>query len=353
MELKKYIKELELGSTKNKKIKLKNNIIVAPMAGITDRAFRQINYEISDIALIYDEMVSAKAVVYKDQKTLNMLKAFEGEDERIRGIQLFGDDPKDFKNAILEIKQREKEGLLNIDIIDINMGCPAPKVVKNGAGCFILKNLKLASEIAKEARSVWNKVLGFKIRIGISEESINAKEVCKILEKEGADYIIIHARTYEGMFSAEPNYDIVREIKNEANIPIIYNGGIFSKEDAASAFEKTNADGICIARGAFLNPYLVSELAPKDKDKNKKENKENKEKKEKKEKLIKQIRRHFELNVKYLGEKRGATEFRKNLIWYSKAFEGSNVLRSKISLLKDKESFKIFDEELKKLNLKK
>lgn len=343
MELKKYIKELELGSSKDRKIKLKNNIIIAPMAGITDRAFRQINYEISDIALIYNEMVSAKAIVYKDEKTLNMLKAFEGEDKKIRGIQLFGDDPKDFKNAILEIKKREKEGLFNIDIIDINMGCPAPKVVKNGAGCFILKSLKLVEEIAKEARSAWDKVLGFKIRIGINEDSINAKEVCKILEKEGADYIIIHARTYEGMFSAEPNYDIVREIKNEANIPIIYNGGIFSKEDAASAFEKTNADGICIARGAFLNPYLVSELLPKDEDANKED---------KKEKLIKQIRRHFELNLKYLGEERGATEFRKNLIWYSKAFEGSNVLRSKISLLKDKESFKIFDEELKKLKLK-
>lgn len=331
----KYIRELELGK-KDFKIKLKNNVMIAPMAGITDRSYRNLQYKISDIALVFNEMVSAKALSYDDEKTWKMIEPFFGEEKRIRGIQLFGNDSKDFEKAIKKIK----ESKLKIDIIDINAGCPAPKVTKNGSGCFLLKDLEKLKKIAEVCRNAWEKILSFKIRIGINEKNINALEVCKILEDANIDYITVHGRTYEGMFDSPINFNIIKEIKENSNIPIIFNGGIFTLQDAIDAFEKTNADGIMLARGANFNPFLAKNIL------NLKEEKINKEE------LISIIKMHFEFNIKYLGEERGSKEFRKNLIWYSKFFKNSNFLRSKVAELKNEESFKIFLDELKKLEIK-
>lgn len=334
-----YIKKLKFKAKNGKQIELKNNIFIAPMAGITDRAFRQINYEIGNVGLIFNEMVSAKAICYKDNKTLDMLKPFDGEEKIVRGMQLFGSDELDFKKAA-EIISEDKD--LKIDILDINMGCPAPKVVKTGSGCFLLKDLEKVRNIAKNVREVWPGILSFKIRIGIDEENVNALEVCKILEEEGADFITIHARTYEGMFNAPVNYDIVRKIKEKANIPIIFNGGIFKTEDIKKAIDETNADGVMLARGAFLNPFLLLEIS----------NNLSEDESEKKEKLINIIKKHFSLNIKYLGEQKGAKEFRKNLIWYSKFFKESNKLRSEIASLVDEKSFNKFEEILNNLDFK-
>lgn len=331
----KYIHELELGK-KDFKIRLKNNLMIAPMAGITDMAYRNLQYEISDIALVFNEMVSAKALSYNDEKTWKMLEPFYDEDKRIRGIQLFGNEPKDFEEAIKKIK----ESKLKIDIIDINAGCPAPKVTKNGSGCFLLKDLEKLKKIAESCRSSWDKILSFKIRIGINEKNINALEVCKILEDANIDYITVHGRTYEGMFDAPINFNIIKKIKENSNIPIIFNGGIFTVSDAVNAIKKTNADGIMLARGANFNPFLAKNILNL------------KEEKIDKEELISIIEMHFKFNIKYIGEERGSKEFRKNLIWYSKFFKNSNFLRSKVCELKNEESFKFFLNELKKLEIK-
>lgn len=319
---------------KIKDIILKNNILVAPMAGVTDRAFRETIYSISDIGVIFNEMVSAKAICYNDSKTLKMLLPFDGEDKYIRGIQLFGSDPMDFKKAIIKIR----ESNLKIDIIDINMGCPAPKIVKSGSGCFLLKDLSKIREIAESARSVWDKVLSFKIRIGISEDNINALEVAKILEESGADFITVHGRTYEGMFSSPINYSVIKKVKDELSIPVIFNGGIFTLEDANTAISKTGCDGIMLARGIMNNPFLGREIIS--------------QKYASKDELISLIKKHYLLNIKYAGEEIGTKEFRKNFIWYSKLFKGANNIRSKINELVDEKSFNTLLNELKDLELK-
>lgn len=323
------IKELKI-----KDIVLKNNILVAPMAGVTNRAFREAIYSVSDIGVVFNEMVSAKAICYNDSKTLDMLLPFDGEDEYIRGIQLFGSDPIDFKNAIIKIR----ESNLKIDIIDINMGCPAPKIVKSGSGCFLLKDLFKIREIAESVRSVWDKVLSFKIRIGISEDNINALEVAKILEDAGADFITVHGRTYEGMFSSPINYAVIKEIKSKLSIPVIFNGGIFTLEDANLAISKTGCDGIMLARGIMNNPFLGRGIIL--------------EKYANKLEIIDLMKKHYLLNIKYYGEEVGTKEFRKNFIWYSKLFKGANNTRAKIGELIDEKSFNTLLNELKDLELK-
>lgn len=333
--MEKYIKKIIIGRNKYK-IELPNNVIIAPMAGITDRSFRNLQYNLSNISLVFNEMVSAKALSYDDEKTWDMLKPFDGEEKRNRGIQLFGSDPEDFAEAIKKIKEKK----LNIDIIDINAGCPAPKITKSGSGCFLLKDLENLREIAKRSRAVWDKILSFKIRIGIDEKNIIALDICKILEEEGIDFITIHARTYEGKFYSDVNYEEIKKVKENIKIPIFFNGNIFKFEDAKKALEKTNADGIAIARGAYSNPFLARDILSE------------KDKKISKSELLKVIEMHFKLNIKYLGEERGTKEFRKNLIWYSRFFSRSNVLRSKISELKDEKSFEIFLSEMKKLEMK-
>lgn len=233
-------------------LEIKNNIILAPMAGICNSAFRKIIKEMG-VGLIYAEMVSDKAIFYNSKKTMDML--YMEECERPIAQQIFGSDKDTFVNAAKYIYENMRP-----DIIDINMGCPVPKVaVKSQAGSALLKNPEKIYEIVKAVVSSVPIPVTVKIRIGWDENSINAVEVAKVIEKAGASAITVHGRTRAQGYSGSINYDIIREVKNSVSIPVIGNGDIVSVESAKRMFD-TGVDAIMIGRGCLGNPWLIREL---------------------------------------------------------------------------------------------
>lgn len=230
-------KKLKIGN-----VTLKNNVIIAPMAGISDAGFRQILHEIAGPGLIFTEMVNARAIYYNDQKTLRMLKKYEGENPV--AYQLFGDDEKYVSYASAYLSK-------HCDILDINMGCPAPKIVKSGGGSELMKDLEKAESIIKAVVQNSEVPVTLKMRLGWDKDNINCLELAKIAEKNGIQAITIHGRTRSQFFKGEAEYDIIREVKKQVNIPVIVNGDITSLEKAKKVLEYTNADGIMIARASL------------------------------------------------------------------------------------------------------
>lgn len=317
-------------------ILLENNIFIAPMAGVTDKAFREIAYKETGVGLIFTEMVSARAISFGDKKTIKMLGGFDNE--KIRAVQIFGNDPNDMEKAAFFLDNYA-------EILDINMGCPAPKVVKTGSGSKLLYDIDLAREIVKRVRSVWKKPLSVKIRIGTTENNINCLDFVKMLNEEKVDLITIHARTIEGGFTAEPNYDIIKKAKNISKVPIIYNGGIFCVEDAKKALEKTNADGIMIARGAMGCFTDIKNIVENLDNASYNISYDKRDSKEKLDDLKRLIKEHFNLMVKYIGEETALREIRKNIIWYSKGIKNSAKIRVNVCKITSVENFnKIIDE---------
>ena len=228
-----YLDKLKIGN-----IELENNILLAPMAGITDLPFRILCRD-NGAGLAFTEMVSGKALYYGDEKTKKLLDTTN--EKRPIGVQIFGND--------IEAMKKATEYVNNIaDIIDINMGCPAPKVVKNGDGSKLLLNLDLAEEIVKEVVSVSKHPVSVKIRKGWDSNNIVAIEVAKRIEKAGASMITIHGRTREEYYSGIADWDIIKQVKKEVNIPVIGNGDIKTWKDAKEMFEQTNVDGIMIRK---------------------------------------------------------------------------------------------------------
>lgn len=225
-----YINELKVGN-----IKLENNILLAPMAGITDRSFRIVSKKYGNPSLVCTEMASSRAIFYGDEKTKKLLN-IEGEKGPI-AIQIFGNNPEIMAKAAKEIESKA-------DIIDINMGCPAPKVVKNGDGSKLLQNLDLAGEIVREVVNSVRKPVTVKIRKGWDKNSIVAVEAAKIIELAGASLITVHGRTREDYYSGTVDFDIIRKVKEAVSIPVIANGDIKAPRDAEKVFKLTNADGI-------------------------------------------------------------------------------------------------------------
>ena len=234
-------------------IELENNVFLAPMAGVSDLAYRIICKEYG-AGLVFSEMVSAKAMYYKDEKT-NFLTLID-EKERPVALQIFGSEPEIMSYVVDKYLNPRDE----IDIIDINMGCPAPKIIKNGDGCSLMRNPKLAGDILKSVVKVASKPVTVKFRMGWDKESINGLEIAKIAEDSGVSAITIHGRTRDMFYSGEADWEFIKKVKETVSIPVIGNGDIFNPDDGIRMLKDTNCDAIAIGRGAMGNPWIFRRI---------------------------------------------------------------------------------------------
>ena len=314
--LENYIKELKIGN-----IVVKNNVFLAPMAGVTDIPFRKICREFGP-GLTFTEMASSKAMEFNSKKTSKILNIIEGERPSI--VQIFGSDKYAIKNTIEKLNEDD-----SIDIIDINMGCPAPKLVKNGDGAGLLLDLEKVEEILKEATSVSKKPITVKTRKGFNDNIITAVEVAKLCEKYGVAMITIHGRTREQYYSGKADLDIIKAVKEAVSIPVIGNGDIVDIESAKRMFEYTNCDGIMIARGAQGNPWIFKSIL------------EGKEYIPSNNERLKIILKHIEYALKNEeNRKQAVLKMRKHIAWYLKGIKNSSYIKDKINREEDIEEVK-------------
>lgn len=303
-------KQLKIGN-----VLLENRYILGPMAGVTDLPFRLLCKE-QGAGLLCMEMVSAKAILYNNKNTESLLQIHP--DETPVSLQLFGSDPKIVSEMAKRIEERP------FSILDINMGCPVPKVVRNGEGSALMKNPKLVYELVHAVVEAIEKPVTVKIRKGFDEEHVNAVEIARIAEEAGAAAIAVHGRTREQYYSGSADWEIIRQVKEAVQIPVIGNGDVTSGERAAALREQTGCDGVMIARGAQGNPWIFSDLLeyeetgafPPRPD-------------------VDEIRstmlRHARLQIEYKGSYIGIREMRKHVAWYTKGVHGAARLREQIN----------------------
>lgn len=241
------LKQIKIGE-----LTAENNLFLAPLAGYTNAVFRAICHELG-ASVTFTEMVSAKGLCYDSEKTRGLLYV-TGDYEGIKACQIFGSDPIYMQRAA------ESEHLAPFDLIDINMGCPVPKIYKNGEGSALMNDLPLASEIIRACKKS-GKAVSVKFRIGLDENHIMTEEFARMCEDSGADLITVHGRTRDKMYAGEVNYGEIAEAKRAVKIPVIANGGVFSDADARKLLDETGADGVAVARGAMYAPWIFAEIA--------------------------------------------------------------------------------------------
>jgi len=294
---------------------VQGNLALGPMAGVTDLPFRMLCKE-QGADLIYTEMVSAKGIFYNNKNTAPLLEV--REEERPVALQLFGADPEIMGAMAAKIEDR------NFDIIDINMGCPVPKVVNNGEGSALLKNPELAGKVVESVAKSIKKPVTVKFRIGFGSEEINIIDFAKRMEASGAQAIAVHGRTREQYYSGKANWDVIRQIKESVSVPVIGNGDVFTPEDAKALIEQTGCDGIMLARGVRGNPWLFAQVKEYLKTGQKIE-------KPTSEELVEMILRHGKLQVDFKGEYIGIREMRKHVAWYTTGYKNSAKLRGRVN----------------------
>lgn len=317
-----YLKKLKIGD-----VELKNNLILAPMAGVTDLPFRRI-VEKFEPGLVCTEMVSSKALFHGDEKTKGLLNT-DGEPRPI-SMQIFGSDIESMGYAAKYVSELA-------DILDINMGCPAPKVVKNGDGSKLLLDLEMAEKIIKSVVANSKRPVTLKFRKGWDNNNIVACEIAKIAEKNGISAITIHGRTRDEFYTGHADWKIIKKVKESVNIPVIGNGDIVDEESAKAMFEYTGVDGIMIGRGAMGNPWIFKQIKHYLKTGERLPKTSNQEK-------YKILKEHIELDIKYKGEGVALNEMRKHISWYTKNMPDSSSFRNEINHIITKE------ELLKKIN---
>ena len=312
-------------------VEIKNNVVLAPMAGISNSAYRTIIKEMG-AGLIYAEMVSDKAISYESKKTIDML--YMTDMERPIAQQIFGSDKESFVKAAKYIEKTMKP-----DIIDINMGCPVPKVaIKNQAGSALLKNPEKVYEIVSSVVNAVNVPVTVKIRSGWDNNSINAVEIAKMIERAGASAITVHPRTRAQGYTGNADWNIIKAVKENVTIPVIGNGDIRSCYDAKRMLEETKCDAVMIGRGVLGNPWLITECVEylaTGKEPIKVSLKEK----------MDMVKRHYKLLEETKGEKLALLEMRTHAAWYLKGLENSTKLKEAIFKTKTKEEFlKLIDD---------
>lgn len=317
-------------------VEIKNQIVLAPMAGISNTSYRKIIKEMG-AGLIYAEMVSDKAIMYENEKTLDLLKM--SDEERPIAQQIFGSDLESF---VVAAKKIEEE--MHPDIIDINMGCPVPKIaIKSQAGSALLKDPDKIYDIVSAVVNSVSVPVTVKIRSGWDNNSINAVEVAKKIEAAGASAITIHGRTRSQGYSGFADWNIIKQVKESVNIPVIGNGDVTSCYLAKKMLDETGVDAVMIGRGVLGNPWLIKECIEYLETGKEPEEVPIDEK-------IKMLKRHFEMLVMDKGEKLALLEIRTHALWYIKGLPGSAAIKNEICKTKEKnEMFKILDEYLLKI----
>jgi nifR3 family TIM-barrel protein len=308
--MKNKIQPLSIGG-----VTLPNNLILGPMAGVTDLPFRLLCKE-QGAGLLCMEMVSAKAILYKNKNTEALLTIEQAE--RPVSLQLFGSDPDIMAEIAKQIEERP------FDILDINMGCPVPKIVNNGEGSALMKNPKLAGEIIRKTANAIQKPVTVKIRKGFDDDHVNAVEMAKIAEASGAAAVAVHGRTREQFYSGKADWDIIRQVKEAVSIPVIGNGDLRTAEDVIAMQEQTGCDGFMIARGAQGNPWIFRQILHYFETGEPLARPDVKE-------VAEMILRHARMMLAYKGEYTGMREIRKHAAWYTAGYPNSAQFRARIN----------------------